>query len=213
MATPALRQAQEGAFGHPGQQIDHEVGSTTLPTGVGKHRGDGLLQTLMGIGGHQFHPTEAPGVQRPQEGQPESAVLAGPHVRAQHLTLTLGVHPSGHHHADIHDTASLPDLLGQRIQPHVGVGSTVQWLAQEGLHHLVQFLTDARYLTPFGRLRTGLEMPSPPRDLNRSSTRRVETPSTPVLSLPKGRPAGSRPAGFSRCVAWVPIGWGNSSPL
>ena len=108
MATPALRQTQEGSFGHPVEQVRHEVGTTPLPTGVGKHGGDGLLQAEVGIGDDQVHPTEAPGVQRLQEGQPESAVLAGPHVHAEHFPLTLSVHPSGHHHADIHDTAFLP---------------------------------------------------------------------------------------------------------
>ncbi len=59
--------------------------------------GDGVLQTLVGIGDDQPHPTEAPGIQRAQEGQPEGAVLAGAHVHAQYLSLTGAVHAGGHH--------------------------------------------------------------------------------------------------------------------
>ena len=58
VATPALRQAQEGALGYSGQQVGHEVGAAALPAGPGVHRGDGVLaplllqgQALVGIGG------------------------------------------------------------------------------------------------------------------------------------------------------------------
>ena len=33
-----------GALGHSGEQVGHEVGAAALPTGTGKHRGDGVLQ-------------------------------------------------------------------------------------------------------------------------------------------------------------------------
>ena len=45
-----------GALGHSGEQVGHEVGAAALPTGTGKHRGDGVLQPLVSIGGYQFHP-------------------------------------------------------------------------------------------------------------------------------------------------------------
>ena len=111
-----------------------------------KDCGDGVLQPLVGIGGHQFHPAEAPSGQRPQEGQPERAVLAGAHVHTQNLTLPVGIDPRRHHHADVHDATALPNLLGQAVQPHVGVGTTVQGPTQETLHHFVQLLADARHL-------------------------------------------------------------------
>ena len=146
MATPALRQAQEGALGHSGEQVGHEVGAAALPAGSSKHRGDGVLQPLVSIGGYQFHPAEPSSGQRPQEGQPEGAVLAGAHVHTQNLTLPVGIDPRRHHHADVDDAAALPHLLGQAVQPDVGIRTAVQGPAQETLHHFIQLLADARHL-------------------------------------------------------------------
>ena len=69
------------------------MGAAALPAGPSEHRGDGVLQPLVGIGGYQLHSAEAPSGQRPQEGQPEGAVLAGPHVHTQDLTLPFGIDP------------------------------------------------------------------------------------------------------------------------
>ena len=132
--------------GHSGEQVGHEVGAAALPAGPSKHRGDGVLQPLVGIGGYQLHPAEAPSGQRPQEGQPEGAVLAGAHVHTQDLTLPFGIDPRRHHHADVDDATALPNLLRQAVQPHVGVGTTVQGPTQETLHHFVKLLADARHL-------------------------------------------------------------------
>ena len=38
------------------------MGAAALPAGPSEHRGDGVLQPLVGIGGNQFHPAEAPPV-------------------------------------------------------------------------------------------------------------------------------------------------------
>ena len=103
-------------------------------------------QALVGIGGYQLHPAEPPSGQRPQEGQPERTVLAGAHVHTQDLTLPFGIDPRRHHHADVDDAAALTHLLGQAVQPHVGVGAAVQGPTQETLHHFVQLLADARHL-------------------------------------------------------------------
>ena len=129
------------------------MGAATLPTGSSKHRGDGVLQPPAfagagsgSIGGNQFHPAEAPSGQRAQEGQPERAILAGAHVQAQDLTLPVGIDPRRHHHADVDDATTLPHLLRQAVQPHVGVGTTVQGTTQETLHHFIQLHADARHL-------------------------------------------------------------------
>ena len=45
-----------------------------------------VLQPLVS-GGYQLHPAEAPSGQRPQEGQPERAVLAGAHVHTQAIDV------------------------------------------------------------------------------------------------------------------------------
>ena len=89
------------------------MGAAALPAGSSKHRGDGVLQPLVSIGGCQFHPAEPSSRQRPQEGQPEGAVLAGTHVHAQDLTLPVGIDPRRHHHhhhADVDDATALPNL-------------------------------------------------------------------------------------------------------
>ena len=86
------------------------MGAAALPAGSSEHRGDGVLQPLVSIGGCQFHPAEPSSRQRPQEGQPERAVLAGTHVHAQDLTLPFGIDPRRHHHADVDDATALPHL-------------------------------------------------------------------------------------------------------
>ena len=129
------------------------MGAATLPAGTGKHRGDGVLQPPAfagagsgSIGDDQLHPAEAPSGQRPQEGQPEGAVLAGAHVHAQDLTLPFGIDPRRHHHADVDDATTLPHLLRQAVQPDVGIRATVQGPTQETLHHFIQLHADARHL-------------------------------------------------------------------
>ena len=132
--------------GTSGEQVGHEVGAASLPGRAGEHRSDGVLEPLMRIGGHQFHPAQAPGRQRTQERQPERAVLARPHVDAQHLPLPFAIDPGGHRDAHVDDPPVLTDLLGQRIQPQVGIGPAVQGTAEEGVDHGVQLGADARDL-------------------------------------------------------------------
>ena len=96
-----------------------------------KDCGDGVLQPLVGIGVTSSTPLRPRAVSDPQEGQPERAVLAGAHVHTQDLTLPFGIDPRRHHHADVHDAAALTHLLGQAVQPDVGVGTTVQRPTQE----------------------------------------------------------------------------------
>ena len=45
-----------------GEQVRHEVGAAALPRGPSEDGGDGVLQALVRIGGHQLHPIQAPGV-------------------------------------------------------------------------------------------------------------------------------------------------------
>ena len=159
-----------GSLGYSGEQVGHEVSAAALPAGSSKHRGDDVLQPLVSIGGYQFHPAETASRQRAQEGQPERTILAGAHVQAQNLTLPVSIDPRRHHHADVDDATTLPNLLCQTVQPYVGIGTAVQGTTQETLH-TSSSCTQMRD--------TGLlEMPSQPRALIRSSTRRVETPST-----------------------------------
>ena len=87
VVTPALRQSQEGAPGHSGEQVGHAVGAAAFPVGSSKHHGDGV-PALVSIGGYQFNPT-------------------GAHVHAQDLTLPVGIDSRRHHrHADVDDAAA-----------------------------------------------------------------------------------------------------------
>ena len=129
-----------------GGQVGHEVGAAALPGRASEHRSDGVLQPLMRIGGHQLHPAQAPGRQRTQERQPERAVLARPHVDAEHLPLPFAIDPGGHRDAHVHDPSVLTHLLAQRVQPQVGIGPAVQRPAEERLDDAVELLADARDL-------------------------------------------------------------------
>ena len=75
------------AFRHAGEQVRHEVRATALPGGLAEDRGDRVLQPLVGVRGDQLHTREPPRHQPTQEAEPEGAVLARPHVDAQHLAL------------------------------------------------------------------------------------------------------------------------------
>ena len=49
-----------GAAGDSGEQVGHEVGAAALPRGPGEDRGNGVLQPLMVVGGHQLDPALRP---------------------------------------------------------------------------------------------------------------------------------------------------------
>ena len=48
-----------GPAGDFGDQVGHEVGAAALPRGPGEDRGDGVLQSLMSVGGYQLNHAEA----------------------------------------------------------------------------------------------------------------------------------------------------------
>ena len=121
------------------------MSAAALPAGTSKHRGDDVLQPLVSIGGNQFHPAETASRQRAQEGQPERTILAGAHVQAQNLTRPVSIDPRRHHHADVDDATTLPNLLCQTVQPYVGIGTAVQGTTQETLHHRIQLHAEARH--------------------------------------------------------------------
>ena len=85
--------ARLGSLGYSGEQVGHEVSAAALPAGSSKHRGDGVLQPLVSIGGNQFHTAETASGQRAQEGQPERTILAGAHVQAQDLRCPSALTP------------------------------------------------------------------------------------------------------------------------
>src|SRR6266542_4946772 len=88
-------------------------------------------------------------------------------VKAQDLPVAGGVHAGGHHAGDGGDPAVLADLLGERIEPDVRVGSAVQRPAAEVLHRLIELLghlRDARLGDPLDPEVTHQALDSPRRD-------------------------------------------------
>jgi DNA invertase Pin-like site-specific DNA recombinase len=84
----------------PGLRSDG-VRAAALPARALQHGGDGALEPLVRIAGHQPDAAQPARHQRAQEGQPERAILTRPHVQAQDLALALGVdaHRDDHRHA------------------------------------------------------------------------------------------------------------------
>ena len=68
-------------------------GPGSVPAGASHDRGDGLLQTGVGIGDDQLDAGEPAGLERAQERGPERAVLAVTDVQAQHLPTAISGHP------------------------------------------------------------------------------------------------------------------------
>jgi len=78
-----------------------------------------------------------------QEGEPEGSILTGAHVQPQHLALALPVDGGGDDHSHVHYPAILAHLLGEGVQPDIGVMAIGQRPLAEGLDECVQFAADA----------------------------------------------------------------------
>ncbi len=116
------------------------MGPAPLPGGSGKRRGDRVNEPGVGIGDHQAHAGKPSRDQAAKERCPASPVLGGVQVKAQDLPVAGGVHARGDHHRDVGDPAALADLLGERVEPDVRVGSSVERSGSEGLDHCVELL-------------------------------------------------------------------------
>ena len=114
------------------------MGPAALPGRARQGRRDGGLEARVGVGDDQRHPGQAPGDQAPQERHPAGAVLGGDHVHAEDLAVPVGVDAGGDGAGDVDDAAPLADLLGQRVDPHVGVGPGVEGPVAERVDHLVE---------------------------------------------------------------------------
>jgi hypothetical protein len=95
----------------------------------------------MSIASDQLHARKAPGNQRAQEREPESAVFAGTHIQAQNLPLAgISLHPNGDHHRRRTHPSVMASLQVRSVQPHLRVGA-FQRPASETFHLLVELLT------------------------------------------------------------------------
>jgi len=87
----------------------------------------------MRVGNDQADARQTAGHERAHERKPASAVLAGHEVHPQDLPEPRGVHPGGDHDRDVHDPAALTNLLGERVEPEVGVRAGVERARTDGL--------------------------------------------------------------------------------
>ena len=83
-------------------------------------------------------PDEAAGDETAQEREPAGAVFGGDHIDTEDLAMPIGVHAGRGHDRDVDDPATLADLLGQRIHPHVRVGPVLERPVAELGDHLVE---------------------------------------------------------------------------
>jgi hypothetical protein len=101
------------------------VDPAALPAGAGHDRGDGGLETGVGVGDDQLDAGEPAGLERAQERGPEGAVLAVADVQAQHLPTAISGHPGGDHHRPGDDPAVHAGLEVGGVNEHIreaGVG-------------------------------------------------------------------------------------------
>ena len=86
--------------------------------------------------------------------------LGGDDVEPDDLPATLHVHRRGDHRRHVDDPAALAHLLGQRVDPQVAVGASVQRSFAELGHLGVELAGQPRHL----RLARSRRCPSPRRD-------------------------------------------------
>jgi hypothetical protein len=96
------------------------------------------------VGHDETHTQEPSSNETPEEGRPSSAVLAGHEVQAQDLAEPRGVHASGDERGDRLDPTGLSDLLREGVDPHVRVGTAVEWTGPERLDGLIELLGHLR---------------------------------------------------------------------
>jgi hypothetical protein len=165
------------------------MGPASLPAGTRQHRGNRGLQALVGVGDDQLHPVQAAGDQVAQQGGPPGAVLAGDQVDAEHLAAAVGVDASRDHHAHACDAVVVAAAHRKRVQPHIGVGASVQRPGAEGGHRRVQAGGQLRHLR--------LGQRGDPKGLDQPSTRRVDTPARSHSATTATRARSARRRGWS----------------
>ena len=109
---------------------------------------DGLGEAGVGIADHQLDATQATLLQVGDELRPEGLALAVAHLEAQQLPAAVLVDAHGDDDSAGADLLSLAEaaLEVSGIEVDVGVAAALQRSAQEGLHLLVDLLTDAAHL-------------------------------------------------------------------
>jgi hypothetical protein len=159
-----------GRLRHLREQVADEVRPASLPRGPRERRGDRVDQAGVRIGDDQPDAREPSCDQAAEERRPAGAVLGGVQVKTQDLPHSLHVHAGRDHAGDVADPAVLTHLLGERVEPDVGVGTAVKRPGAEGFDLVIEFLGH-----PLDRL---LEIRSIPSVRTSPSIRPVDTPRT-----------------------------------
>jgi hypothetical protein len=89
---------------------------------------------------HELDAAEPPRHQATQQRRPARSVFGGDEVEAQDLSVSLGVDTRRDDDGHVDDTATFSDLLGQRVDPDVGVGPGIEGAVAKRRHRLVEGL-------------------------------------------------------------------------
>ena len=130
------------------QQVAGKVDPAALPHAALQLAADRLGESCMGVRDHQLDATQAPLFEAGDEFRPEGLALAVAHLEAQQLPAAVLVDAHGDDDSAGADLLSLAEAALEvgGIEIDVGVAAALQGPAQEGLHLLVDLLTDATHL-------------------------------------------------------------------
>ena len=161
------------AFGNAGQHVAGEVHPASLPAGALQRLARRGLQAFVGVGDHQAHTGQPAAAQRAQELGPERLLLRVADGDTEDLPVAAGGDPGGDHDRAGHDLMEVGvagfDVGG--VQVHVGELDVAECAVAERVDP-TSSLAQIRDTCDF-------EIPeSIPSAATRSSTERVETPST-----------------------------------
>ena len=136
------------SFWNPLQQVPGEMDPAALPAAALELASDRLGQAHVGVAHHELDASQAAFFERGNERTPEALALAVTHLEAQQLPAAVGVDAHGDDHGSGADLQGLaePAVKVGGIEVEVGVASLVEGPVEEGLHLLVDLLTDAAHL-------------------------------------------------------------------
>jgi len=77
--------------------VSHGVDTAPLPARTGKHGRYRLLQAHVGVRDHEFETGKSTRDEASDKLCPKRPVLTRPDIQTEHLALTGGRHPDGHH--------------------------------------------------------------------------------------------------------------------
>jgi hypothetical protein len=122
----------------------------SLPAGT-EHRRHRLDELVVIVGDDERNTGKSARLQRPQEGDPAGAVFRRDDIYAQVLSVPVTVDRDRLDHRDGADAPAFSHLLDMGVEPHVGVGSSVEGTVSKRLHDRVELpgeLGDLRLAHP-----------------------------------------------------------------